>query len=81
MVVPLSRDANAVLDALGSSLRASREAIIHGVAPLSKGTTIAYKARLVANHFPTRCIHQSYIDGVLVQMGNMIRLGFVRLFA
>ena len=60
------RIADAVLDALGNSFRASRAAIIHGVAPLSKGTTIACEARLVANHFPTRCIHQSYIDGVLV---------------
>ena len=62
----LVKGRNAVLDALGSSLRASREVIIHGVAPLSKGTTITCEARLVANHFPTRCIHQSYIDGVLV---------------
>ena len=65
MVVSLVKGRNAVLDALGSSLRASREAIIHGVAPLSKGTTITCEVRLVANNFPTRCIHQSYVGGVL----------------
>ena len=67
------RIADAVLDALGSSLRASREAIILGVAPLSKGTTITCEVRLVANHFPTRCIHQSYIDGVLAFIETKIR--------
>ena len=34
---------NAALDALGSSLRASREVIIHGVAPLGKG--LSFPAR------------------------------------
>lgn len=32
----LFKGCNAVLDHLGSSLRASREAVVHGVAPLGK---------------------------------------------
>ena len=32
----LPKDCNAVLDHLGSSLRASREAVVRGVAPLGK---------------------------------------------
>ena len=51
---PLFKDCNAVLVHLGSSLRASREAVVRGVAPLGKGLTIPGEARLAANRFPTR---------------------------
>jgi hypothetical protein len=50
---------NAVLDALGCSLRASHEAVIHVVAAFVKGTTTPCKPRLVANRFKTRCTHQT----------------------
>ncbi len=36
----LFKDCNAVLDHLGSSLRASREAVVRGVAPLGKGAPL-----------------------------------------
>ncbi len=39
---------------LGGSLRAGREGVIHGVAPLGKEPAIPGEARLVANPFPTR---------------------------
>jgi hypothetical protein len=42
----LFKGCNAVLDYLGSSLRASREALARGVAPLGKGLAIPCEARL-----------------------------------
>jgi len=57
---------NAVLNALGCSLRASYEAVIRVVAPFVKGTTIPCKTLLAANRFINRCTLQSYIVGVLV---------------
>ena len=62
----LVKTLNAVLDALGCSLRAGQKAVIHVVAPFVKGVTIPCKARLVANRFLTRCTHQTYVVGVLV---------------
>ena len=50
----LVKDGNAAWVHLGGSLRAGREGVIHGVASLDKGATIACKTRLVANPFPTR---------------------------
>jgi len=69
----LGKTHNAVLDALGCSLRASQKAVIHVVALFVKGRctmpqkSISCKVRLVANRFLTRCIHQYNIVGVLVQ--------------
>ena len=63
----IDKGCNAVLNVLGGSLRASREAAIRGVTPLGDGATIPREARLAASRFPARCIHQSYLDGVLVQ--------------
>jgi hypothetical protein len=63
---------NAVLDALGCSLRASHEAVIHVVAPFGKGTTIPCKPRLAANRFMTRCTHQTYVVGVLDYIDQFI---------
>ncbi|RTZ65426.1 MAG: hypothetical protein DSZ29_04340, partial [Aquificaceae bacterium] len=51
----LGKTHNAVLDALGCSLRASQKAVIHVVALFVKGVTIPCKVRLVANRFLTRC--------------------------
>ena len=51
--------ANVILSALGCSLRASHEVIIHVVASFVKGTTIPCKIRLAANRFLTRCTHQT----------------------
>ena len=62
----IDKGCNAVLNVLGGSLRASREAAIRGVAPLGDGTTITREARLAASRFPARCIHQSYLVGALV---------------
>ncbi len=56
---------NAGLDALGYSLRASQEAVIHVVALFVKGITILCKVRLVANCFLARCTHQYKLAGVL----------------
>ena len=61
----IGKGCNAVLNALASSLRASRKAIIRGVASFEKGITLSCKMRLAANCFPTRCIHQTYLVGVL----------------
>jgi len=61
----LDKTHNAVLDALGCSLRASQKAVIHVVALFVKGVTIHCKVRLVANRCLTRCIHQYNIVGVL----------------
>ena len=44
----------AVLDHRVSSLWASREAVVRGVAPLGKAPAIPCKTRLAANRFPTR---------------------------
>ena len=40
----LFKDCNAVLDHLGSSLQASREAVVRGVAPLGKATITGRRA-------------------------------------
>ena len=61
----LGKTHNAVLGALGCSLRASQKAVIHVVALFVKGVTILCKVRLVANRFLIRCIHQYNIVGVL----------------
>jgi len=61
----LVKTLNAVLDALGCSLRASHETVIRVVAPFVKGATIPCKTRLAANCFMARCTHQTYIVGVL----------------
>ncbi|MCD6344273.1 MAG: hypothetical protein J7M17_01530 [Anaerolineae bacterium] len=45
----IDKGCNAVLNVLGGSLRASREAAIRGVAPLGDGTTITREARLAAD--------------------------------
>jgi hypothetical protein len=45
---------NAGLDRLADSLRASREAVIRGVASLGKDRAIAGATRLAANGFTTR---------------------------
>jgi len=72
----LGKTHNAVLDALGCSLRASQKAVIHVVALFVKGcctmpqASIPCKVRLVANRFLTRCIHQYNIVGVLVLAAN-----------
>ena len=50
----LRKDCNAVSDHLGSSLRASREAVVRGVAPLAKDRAIAGETRLAVNRFTTR---------------------------
>jgi len=50
----LFKGCNAVLGHLGTSLRASWEAVVRGVAPLAKDQAIACEARLALNHFPTR---------------------------
>jgi hypothetical protein len=39
---------------LGSSLRASREAVVRGVTPLGKDQAIAGETCLAPNHFTTR---------------------------
>jgi len=62
----ISKNGNAAWARLGSSLRASRKGVIHGVASLGNGTTITCEMRLVANPFPTRCIRQYNLGGVLV---------------
>jgi len=62
----LGKTHNAVLDALGCSLRASQKAVIHVVALFVKGVTIPCKVRLVANRFLSRCTHQYNVVGVLV---------------
>jgi len=61
----LGKTHNAVLDALGCSLRASQKAVIHVVALFVKGVTIPCKVRLVANRFLTRCNRQYNLDRVL----------------
>jgi len=66
----LTKTLNTVLDALGCSLRASQKAVIHVVALLVKGATIPFKVRLVADSFLTRCIHQTYIAGVLSELSS-----------
>jgi len=43
-----------VLEHLGTSLRASWEALARGVAPLGKDQAITREVRLAVNHFPTR---------------------------
>ena len=50
----LSKDCNAGLDHLVRSLRASREALVRGVATLGKDWAIPCEARLAAKRFPTR---------------------------
>jgi len=60
----LGESHNAVLDALGCSLRVSQKRVIHVVVLFVKGATIPCKARLVANPFLTHCIHQNNIAGV-----------------
>ncbi len=50
----LFKGCNAVLGHLGSSLRASREAVVRGVTPLGKDQAIAGKTCLAPNHFTTR---------------------------
>lgn len=62
----LVKTLNAVLNALGGSLRATQKGVIHVVEPFVKGATIPFKARLVANVFLNRCTHQNYVAGVLV---------------
>ena len=70
------------LKALAGSFLASRKAIIRGVAAFEKGTPLSCKLRLgfgswhrstfpihgvvAANRFPARCIHQTYLVGVLI---------------
>ena len=55
----LFKGCNAVLDYLGSSLRASREALARGVAPLGKG-----------GPFPARCALRSNASR-LAEQGNI----------
>ena len=43
-----------LLEHLGSSLRACREAVVRGVTPLGKDQTIAGETCLAPNHFTTR---------------------------
>ena len=50
----LFKGCNAVLGHLGTSLRASWEAVVRGVAPLGKDQAITCEVRLAVNHFPTR---------------------------
>jgi hypothetical protein len=45
----LFKGCNAVLDYLGSSLRASREALVRGVAPLGKGGPFPARRALRSN--------------------------------
>ena len=45
----LFKGCNAVLDYLGSSLRASREALVRGVAPLGKGEPFPARRALRSN--------------------------------
>ena len=62
----LFKDCNAVLDHLGSSRRASREAIARRVVPLDKDRAIACEARLAINGFTTRCMRQYQFVRLLV---------------
>ncbi len=71
----LVKTLNAVLGALGCSLRASQKVVIHVVALFVKGTTIPCKVRLVANHFLARCTHQYNVVGVLVKLYAAANLG------
>ena len=50
----LFKGCTAVLGHLGSSLRASREAVVRGVTPLGKDQAIAGETCLAPNHFTTR---------------------------
>ncbi len=50
----LAKEGNAAWAHLGSSLRAGREGLICGVAPLAKGATLPCEARLAAKPFPAR---------------------------
>ena len=50
----LVKGCNAALDHLGGSLRASRDAVVRGVAPLGKDLAISGEARLAANCVTTR---------------------------
>jgi len=50
----LCKGCNAVLDHPGGSLRASREALVRGVAPLGKDAPLTFKTRLAVNRFTTR---------------------------
>ncbi len=50
----LFKGCNAVLDHPGGSLRASREAIVRGVAPLGKDAPLTFETRLAVNRFTTR---------------------------
>ena len=50
----LLKGCNTVLGYLGSSLRASREAVVRGVTPLGKDQAIAGETCLAPNHFTTR---------------------------
>ena len=58
--VVLYEGCNAVLDHPGGSLRASREAVVRGVAPLGKDTPLTFETRLAVvmpsgcNRFTTR---------------------------
>jgi hypothetical protein len=67
----LFKGCNAGLGHLGGSLRASWEALARGVAPLGKDQAIACEARLAANHFPTRCIRNYHVEGVLVRQPTL----------
>jgi len=42
------------LDHPGGSLRASREAVVRGVAPLGKDAPLTFETRLAVNRFTTR---------------------------
>jgi hypothetical protein len=50
----LFKNCNTVLERLGSSLRAGREAVARGVTPLGKGEPLPAKACLAFNSFTTR---------------------------
>ena len=50
----LCKGCNAVLGHLGSSLRASREAVVRCVTPLGKDRAITGETCLASNHFTTR---------------------------
>ncbi len=43
-----------MMDYPGGSLRASREALVRGVAPLGKDAPLTFETRLAANRFTTR---------------------------
>ena len=62
------------MGAFGELPSGESERGIHGVASLGNGTTITCEMRLVANPFPTRCIRQYNLGGVLA-ISQAVRSG------